>query len=234
MLDFLGIGAQKAGTTWLWQNLLQHPEIRFPGGKELHFWDAYYERGLGWYEAVFANEGPAKCGEITPAYALLGLQRIEALRALNPALRLLYCVREPQARCWSAALMALARCDMRPEEASDRWFIDHFLSQASRLRTDYLGTIQRWCSVFGTEALLVVRFDTLVSRPRDVLEACCRHIGVDPAFYTSAAYAPTGPVNAGPRPPLRPALQQVLRELYGEHMRSLECYLQAGFGLRAI
>lgn len=37
--DFLGIGAQKAGTSWLWKNLRQHPEIWTPPIKELHYFD---------------------------------------------------------------------------------------------------------------------------------------------------------------------------------------------------
>lgn len=42
MLDFLGIGAQKAGTTWLYEKLRLHPDIAFPAGKEVHFWDQKY------------------------------------------------------------------------------------------------------------------------------------------------------------------------------------------------
>lgn len=34
---FLGIGAQKAGTTWLWANLSTHPDIWMPPIKELHY-----------------------------------------------------------------------------------------------------------------------------------------------------------------------------------------------------
>ena len=37
--DFLGIGAQKAATNWLWQNLKQHPEIWMPPYKEIHYFD---------------------------------------------------------------------------------------------------------------------------------------------------------------------------------------------------
>ncbi len=37
--DFLIIGAQKAGTTWLFQNLQAHPEIWLPPEKEIHFFD---------------------------------------------------------------------------------------------------------------------------------------------------------------------------------------------------
>jgi hypothetical protein len=37
--DFLCIGAQKAGTTWLHENLIQHPGVFLPPVKELHFLD---------------------------------------------------------------------------------------------------------------------------------------------------------------------------------------------------
>ena len=37
--DFLVIGAQKAGTTWLYENLRKHPGIWMPKEKELHYFD---------------------------------------------------------------------------------------------------------------------------------------------------------------------------------------------------
>lgn len=37
--DFLVIGAQKAGTTWLDRNLRLHPQIWLPPEKEIHFFD---------------------------------------------------------------------------------------------------------------------------------------------------------------------------------------------------
>jgi len=33
------IGAQKAGTTWLWKMLEQHPGTSLPSQKELHYLD---------------------------------------------------------------------------------------------------------------------------------------------------------------------------------------------------
>ena len=37
--DFIGIGAQKAGTTWLDRNLRVHPQVWMPRIKELHYFD---------------------------------------------------------------------------------------------------------------------------------------------------------------------------------------------------
>jgi len=38
-IDFLGIGAQKSATSWLSQNLRDHPDIWMPPRKELHYFD---------------------------------------------------------------------------------------------------------------------------------------------------------------------------------------------------
>ena len=91
MLDFLGIGAQKAGTSWLFEALGLHPQLRFPAGKEVHFWDAQRTNGLEWYRALFpAQPTGVKSGEITPAYGFLSVDVIGEIREFNPALRMVY------------------------------------------------------------------------------------------------------------------------------------------------
>jgi len=40
--SFICIGAGRAGTTWLWENLQRHPEIWVPPVKELHWFDTRY------------------------------------------------------------------------------------------------------------------------------------------------------------------------------------------------
>lgn len=45
----LGIGAQRAGTTWLFDYLAQHPDIFTGLTKEFHFWDEYFlDGGARW------------------------------------------------------------------------------------------------------------------------------------------------------------------------------------------
>jgi hypothetical protein len=39
---FLSVGAMKAGTTWLYDKLKQHPDIHFSPQKEVHFLSYYY------------------------------------------------------------------------------------------------------------------------------------------------------------------------------------------------
>ncbi|QVL50312.1 MAG: sulfotransferase domain-containing protein [Thiocapsa sp.] len=49
------IGAQKAGTTWLWDALAEHPEVSVPTSKENHFFGSseLYRKGLPWYLSHF-------------------------------------------------------------------------------------------------------------------------------------------------------------------------------------
>lgn len=83
---FLGIGAQKAGTSWLHQHLLTHPEVWVPPQKELH----YFDRST-------AYPSPNDLATSSPFARLLGAQPWErpqlwdgcgklvlALRARNP------------------------------------------------------------------------------------------------------------------------------------------------------
>jgi len=47
--DFIGIGAQRSGTTWLYRNLGLHPAVWMPPLKEIHYFDQLHgeERDLG-------------------------------------------------------------------------------------------------------------------------------------------------------------------------------------------
>jgi len=58
--DFLGIGAQKAGTTWLHRNLASHPQIWLPPVKEVHYFDEVHIKShKRWTSAHRQNKGSA-------------------------------------------------------------------------------------------------------------------------------------------------------------------------------
>lgn len=68
---FFIIGAQKAGTTWLWNMLDQHPETSLPSPKELHYFGSaeLYNRGDDWYFNHFKGLDPNKLtGEASTTY----------------------------------------------------------------------------------------------------------------------------------------------------------------------
>lgn len=216
MLSFLGIGTQKAGTTWLYELLTLHPAVDFPHGKEIHFWDRRQERAAEDWLGLFDDESPDRFeGEITPAYAMLDNATIEEIYRCRPHLRVFLSVRNPIERAWSGAMMALHRAELKEQEASDAWFIDHFRSRGSRGRGDYAGCLERWSKVFPDEQIEIVFFDDIVCRPRAVLADLARHIGIDVDFYAGLEDDELGRrANSGQGVPIRPSLLPVLHELY--------------------
>lgn len=118
MIDFIGIGAQKCATTWLYAQLARHPQVRFPAGKEIHFWNAHHDKGTDWWLSQFPDAAGVKQGEITPAYGFLDRATIAEIRLTVPDARLFYAMRNPIERAWSAAKMAVLRAEMTPDEAS--------------------------------------------------------------------------------------------------------------------
>jgi hypothetical protein len=216
MLDFLGIGAQKAGTTWIYQHLSRRPDIRFPAGKEVHFWDCCRSNGVAWWTGLFADgHQRQKQGEITPAYATLDEATIREIAAVAPNLRVFFSLRNPIARAWSSALMALERAEMTIDDASHLWFLDHFKSAGSRRRGDYLSCIKRWQAVFCDEQFLTIMFDDIIKDPRGVLVRLCRHLGADTSWVGELPAAELAmPVFAGPGFDLPEPLLVSLRVLY--------------------
>lgn len=62
---FPGLGAQKAGTTWLHALLDQHPRLCLPQTKETRFFDdpKCFDRGLDWYRVSLPRKLQTKCWE---------------------------------------------------------------------------------------------------------------------------------------------------------------------------
>ncbi len=60
--DFLIIGAQRSGTTWLWNMLQQHPGTDLRLKKEIHFFGSaeLYSNGKDWYHGHFSHLDASK------------------------------------------------------------------------------------------------------------------------------------------------------------------------------
>lgn len=234
MIDFLGIGAQKSGTTWLYENLERHPQVAFSAGKELHFWDREFAAGVSveaWLQLFPPAPEGVRQGEITPAYAILDRAVICQVFEAAPAARLFYSMRNPMARAWSSALMALERAEMVIDEASDQWFLDHFSSAGSMMRGDYETCIANWSAVYPPGSLQLILFDDVISDPRGVLVSLAGHLRIDPQFFSSLPPEEVArPVFSGSQAPIRPSLRDALAELYRPKIERLADLLQRDLG----
>jgi hypothetical protein len=208
--NFLIIGAAKAGTTSLWAYLRQHPEVFFPANKEPNFFAledrslslrgpaspkvlhellySYcvqdYESYLGLFRSV---RGQKAVGEASVRY-LYAQEAPERIRASIPDVRLVAILRNPVSRLYSHysmnrqyGLESLGVLEAIEAERSRReagWAYDWHYVNVSR----YAGQIRRYFMLFGREQVKVLLHDEFLSRPVEVVQEVCGHIGVERAF----------------------------------------------------
>ena len=109
--SWIVVGAQRSGTSSLYEYLVSHPLVLRAAREEIHYFDNNYHRGIKWYGGHFATRISARfvardedceamTGEATPYYMAhpLALQRI----AKNlPRVKVLVILRNPVDRAYS-------------------------------------------------------------------------------------------------------------------------------------
>jgi Sulfotransferase domain len=200
--DFLGLGALKAGTTYLDRLLRSHPEICLPENiKEVEFFGRYYERGPAWYASNFAHCSSRCVGEVSPQY--LASARCPArIHALLPEVRLLVSLRDPVQRAYSQYKHWVQGSGYRG--GFDRFLDDH---PGAIERGRYFAHLSRYLDLFARERLHVVVFEDLVSRTAEVMQGVFRFLNVDDN-HTPPELAPA---NASMRPRFHRAYVQAKR-----------------------
>jgi len=195
---FLGIGSLRCGSTWLYQVLKCHPDIRLSDRKEMGFFfmSEMLQHDLDWYVAHFApkNGGEPKPvrGEISPVYARLEAWKVNRIANLLPDLRIVLTLRHPIERAWSQALLEfgyLGGRDVRKISSID------FLRQVERVRnklsSDYCRTIRIWSKAFGPDALHINFFDQIRDDPETFINSVLRHIRVTTPWALPAKFMKT-------------------------------------------
>ena len=113
--DFIGVGTQRSGTTWWFQTLLGHPQIRPPRGrrKELHFFDRFCAQELrdadiAEYHELFPRRPGQIAGEWTPRY-MHDFWTPRLIARAAPEAKLLIMFRDPVERFRSGVPHRLSR-----------------------------------------------------------------------------------------------------------------------------
>lgn len=221
--NFLCIGAQKSGTSWLDSVLRQHPDIAMPRGrKEVHYYTNGWWKGVYWYLWHFRGAQTKRRGDITPRYALLAPKRIAAMHALNPDAIVFFILRNPIERAWSMAYMDLVKAPgRRLEDVSEAAFSKHFRSAGSLERGRYSQTISRYRAVFRAEQVKILFYDDLVADAERFAQNVLTLIGADPERLPSAAQRHiTGRANVG-GVALPPQFHAELSVLYKDELETL-------------
>jgi hypothetical protein len=263
--DFIGIGAQKAGTTWLHRNLQAHPQIWMPKEKELHYFDEKIEQEGGvlsrllggrptdkrwrrqfgsrfkrsprklenvswdlryflqrptdeWYASLFEPGRGKITGETTPDYAILDKDAVAHVHDLMPRAKIIFMMRNPIERPWSAVDMRLRIRGESLEETRDAKLYRRFDNKGSRLRTDYLRTFENWGAFYPEERIFVGFLEDVHFFPEKLLRSVYSFLGVDPSFaYRDASRK----IHSGQRDAIPTKFAVYLARAYHEQLKGL-------------
>lgn len=173
-IDFVAVGPQRTGTTWLYETLQHHPELYLPDAvKETMFFDRRYDRGIGWYGRYFDDSQDGElCGEIAPTY-FDDSTVPSRISDLAPDCEIFINLRHPAERAFSLYLHHLRKGRV------DRDFCQA-VEQKPRIITagHYATHVPRWQSAFGEEQVHFLFLDDIKKQPQEVLDQICMCLGI--------------------------------------------------------
>ena len=223
--DFVGIGAQKAGTTWWFDLISTHPGVSTPShlSKERHLLDrmagqAFDAAAIEQYPQWFPRRPGTIAGEWTPDYATFPWAP-QLLHRVAPDVRLLMLVRDPIERFRSG--LDHYRQLQQP--------VDGMVFADAVARGMYASAIVPWTEAFGPDRLLVLQYERCVVDTASQLARTFEHLGLT-EYHVSRSEMPPGP-NPVDRPPLDADTIDRLVALYRTDVEQL-CRLVPDLDLR--
>lgn len=221
---FLVIGAMKSGTTSLYHDLGQHPDIVL-AQKELSALTRPSKPGIAdAYRAAFARARPgATLGDVSTTYSMhphLADVSERARSVLCPATKIVYLVRDPVARIISHHHHDLSirrsQNDIDTAVRTDPRFLDF---------TRYASQARPWVEAFGDDALHVVCFEEYARNRASVVREIFDFLGVPaPAVQVDTrvhnkSQGKSVAVGGWARMAANPVYRQVLRPLLPDSFR---------------
>ncbi len=208
--DFLCIGAHKAGTTWLYQQLDSHPDFWMPPVKELHYFDQlsrvkraahprcrderdrrFLERlkslsaepgiDLENYGPLFEPKASLFSGDISPNYSTLSNEVIREIVGYFPNLKVIFLARDPVERLWSHLSMEVHYQQIEPFDVTNIEEVHRNLLRRGMLLRSYPSTVvARWKRYVDPDQFRVYFFDDLQRNPAELRRSILRFLGADP------------------------------------------------------
>jgi sulfotransferase family protein len=198
-VDFVVIGAQKAGTTSFFAYLYSSPQVYLPVEKEVPFFsdDRLYGQGTSWFLKEYYGEASENLiwGNVSPHY-MADVRAPERIHQHNLAAKIIALLRNPIERAYSHFAMATRRghekrsfskavfdsLDDRQDVPRD-FHVDATLETKCYLKWGEYGRILApFLDLFGRERVLILFTDDLKRRRGEVLRSTQRFLGLKSGF----------------------------------------------------
>lgn len=251
--DFLIIGAQKAGTTYLYHLLTRHPYVEPATAKEVHYFDTHFSKGDGWYRSRFPQpawrEGhKVLTGEASPYY-LYHPHAARRAAAVVPDAKLIVLLRNPVDRAYSdyqhkyregreplrSFQEAIEAEENRLRGEREKMLADEDYASPNHRRFSYLSRgvyvdqLKEWRKYFDEDQLLVLKSEDFLERPSETLASVHDFLGL-PEWETGDLDDDAEVSHKASYRALDPAVRQRLEIFFEPHNQRLYEYLGVDFG----
>lgn len=237
---FFIAGVRKGGTSFMFRLLAQHPDVRSPRLKEVHFFSKPDRKNIDEYRSFFPiGKPPLVTGESTPHYMYYP-QAAPALAKHFPNAKLILVLREPGGRAYSEYCMNVARGTetlgfpealareseritgewQRSADEPDYWS-PRLAEYSYQARGRYLEQIKRLEQFFPSENILVVKSDSLFKQTEVVLAEVEAFLGI--RNWMPETIIPENVGNYKAKCP--PHILEALKEEFALHDQALFEYL---------
>ncbi|MEM9347272.1 MAG: sulfotransferase [Planctomycetota bacterium] len=190
-LDFVVIGAQKAGSTFIMQCLQDHPDIYMPNGETPFFQGPDYspDRLCVLEEIVRAAKPNQIRGIKRPNY--LGEPEVPARISRHfPHIKIIAVLRNPVSRAISAYFHFLraGHIPLLPVNEGLRMILSHKLDTQYPLSSTILTYglydqhVARYAEYFSEEQTKIIVFDDVINHPESSVQDLYRFLGIDEAI----------------------------------------------------
>lgn len=185
MYSIIGIGAQKSGSSWVYNVLCNHPALEMSVPKELDFFTAFYDRGYEWYESHVENYSGKMLGEISPSY-FYDSDAPERVFRYNPNAKIILCLRDPVKRLISNHFHEVRAGHV----TGDNILLENALKNnpAYILQSKFSENISRWLRWFGVDQLHIVLQERISSDPQSVYVELCEFLSIQPEVDTAILF----------------------------------------------
>jgi len=205
--DFIAVGPQRTGTTWL--HYVMTPHLSLPVDiKETDFFLRNYSKGMKWYLSFFRSNPASIRGEIDPNYFGEDLAQ-ERIAKDIPGAKIVVSLRDPTERAYSS-YRVMRRDAWTSVGVEETVATNRIIRESSR----YAHHLAYWQRTFGAEGVLVCFYDDLEQSPQAYLDRITDFIGAD-RIVVEGSPLESKRVNTVRQAPRRPRLAAKARDFRG-------------------
>ena len=171
----VNVGAQKAGTSWLFKCLEEHPAICVARGKETHFFSSTHAGSRN--DSYKNNYAHYKTGQVlfeSSTSYLYDKSVARKIRTYNPETKIIIILRDPIQR-------TLSHVRHFQSKAKHKYHSIHEVLSTEPTcisNSDYEKHIETYEKVYKEEQVLYLDYRDIAERPQMVIDEVCDFIGV--------------------------------------------------------